>query len=352
MSVRRASTIGWLLCLAFGPGLPALAQEPAQPARLEASPAQTFERVTRLLDRFRDVAVAEKEGYRQPWYNDGLMMGEQWFQPEWLRESVCDLERPAFLQYLMIDGQRTLIGVGYACDAKQPLPAGYGPDANWHRHGPELCRFRSGVFNDVSYYARSLPNALNADTWEDICSLWWAEPERRDVMMLHTWNWIPHPDGLFAHENRAIPFLRDGLRVRSQAELDTPEGQAALDTLRLAHGDETRRYEGAFLVADLGRFDAWMTRRLLRHGERLGEEAVARMRAAEQLGDPLLEEAAARDGAGALAAMRRDIAARLDPTTNEVMEHFLASLVVPEPHSSASVTHARAPASAQAPEQN
>ena len=105
-------------------------------------------------------------------------------------------------------------------------------------------------------------------------------------MMLHTWNWIPHPDGLFVHENRAIPFLRDGLRVRSQAELDTPEGQAALDTLRLAHGDETRRYEGAFLVADLGRFDAWMTRRLLRHGERLGEEAVARMRAAEQLGDP------------------------------------------------------------------
>ena len=75
--------------------------------------------MTRLLDRFRDVEVAKKEGYRQPWHNDGLMMGEQWFKPELLSESVCDLERPAFLQYLMIDGHRTLIGVGYACDGKQ-----------------------------------------------------------------------------------------------------------------------------------------------------------------------------------------------------------------------------------------
>jgi hypothetical protein len=343
MSVRGASARGWLLCIALALERPAFAQEPAHPADLaqpEVSPAQTFERVTRLLDRFQDVAVAEKEGYRQPWHNDGLMMGEQWFQPDLLRESVCDLERPAFLQYLMIDGLRTLIGVGYACDAKQALPAGFGPEANWHLHGPELCRFRSGVFNDVSYYARSLPNPLNDDTWEDICSLWWAEPERRDVLMLHTWNWIAHPDGLFVHENRAIPFLRDGLRVRSQTELDTPDGKAALDTLRLAHGDETRRYEGAFLVADLGRFDAWSTRRLLRHGERRGEEAVARMRTAEQLGDPVMEAAAARDGAAALAAMRSEIAARLDPTTNAVMERFLASLVVHERHTGQSIAHA------------
>ena len=337
--MRGAGRTGWLLFVAFVLARAAGAQEPAQletHADPVASSAAEFERVTRLLDRFQDVEVAEREGYRKPWRNDGFEMGEHWFQPDLLRESVCDLERPAFLQYLMIEGRHTLIGVGYVCDAKQPTPAGFGPQAVWHRHGPELCRFHSGVFNDVSYYARALPNLLNDDTWEDICALWWAEPERREIVMLHTWNWIAQPDGPFVHENRAIPFLREGLRVRSRAELDTPEGHAALETLRLAHGDATRRYEGAFLVADVGRFAAWSARRVLRQGQRRGEEAAERMRSAEKLGDPVLWAAAARDGAAALIAMHSEIAAGLDAVTNEVIEHFLASLTIHEHHSDAS----------------
>jgi len=333
---RLADPACWLLCVALSLARAAGAQEPAHPethAHLEASASEMLERVTHLLDRFQVVEVAQREGYRKPWHNDGFMMGEHWFQPDLLHEAVCDLERPGFLQYLMIEGRRTLIGVGYVCDATQATPTGFGPQAVWHRHGPELCRFRSGVFNDASYYARALPNPLNDDTWEDICALWWAEPERREVVMLHTWNWIAQPDGPFANENRAIPFLREGLRVRSRAELDAPDGRAALDTLRLAHGDETRRYEGAFLVADLGRFAAWSARRVLRRGQRRGEEAVERMRTAEKLGDPVLWAAAARDGAAALVAMRSEIAAGLDPATREVIEHFLASLVVHEHHS-------------------
>jgi hypothetical protein len=341
MNVRSASkTLCWLL-VALACARATAAQDPEH-SEAHAPPAaqapdgtraaEEFVRVTRLLDRFQDVEVAEREGYRKPWHNDGFEMGEHWFQPDLLRDSVCDLERPAFLQYLMIEGQRTLIGVGYVCDATQPTPTGFGPEAAWHRHGPELCRFRSGVFNDASYYARALPNPLNDDTWEDICALWWAEPETREIVMLHSWNWIAHPDGAFVHENRAIPFLRAGLRVPSRAELDTPEGRAALDTLRLAHGDMTRRYEGAFLVADLGRFAAWSARRVLRHGERRGEEAVERMRAAQKLADPVLWAAAARDGAAALAAMQSEIAGALDPVTREVIERFLASLVVHEHH--------------------
>ena len=214
------------------------------------------------------------------------MMGEHWFQPDLLRDSVCDLERPAFLQYLMIEGQRTLIGVGYVCDATQPTPTGSARKPSGTVTAPSSAASAAASSTTRATTRRALPNPLNDDTWEDICALWWAEPERREIVMLHTWNWIAHPDGPFVHENRAIPFLRAGLRVPSRAELDTPEGRAALDTLRLAHGDVTRRYEGAFLVADLGRFDAWSARRVLRHGERRGEEAVERMRAAEKLGDP------------------------------------------------------------------
>ena len=52
--------------------------------------------------------------------------------------------------------------------------------------------------------------------------------------MLHTWNWILAPDGRYAHENRAIPFLRAGLRVPSKTELDAPPGRDAFDALFLA----------------------------------------------------------------------------------------------------------------------
>jgi hypothetical protein len=159
--------------------------------------------------------------------------------------------------------------------------------------------------------------------------------------MLHTWNWISQPDGPFVHENRAIPFLREGLRVRSRAALDTSEGRTALETLWLAHGDVTRRYEGAFLVADLGRFAAWGARRVLRRGQRRGEEAVERMRSAEKLGDPVLWAAAARDGVAALTAMRSEIASGLDPATNEVIERFLASLTIHDQHSDDSAAPSR-----------
>ncbi len=312
------------------------AQEPGHSeahGSVATSSAAVLAQVTHSLERFHDVEAAESEGYKKPWRNDGFMLGEHWFQPEFLRAPVCDLEHPAFLQYLMIEGRRTLIGVGYLCDAVQPTPAGFGPEAAWHRHGPELCRYRSGVFDDASYFATALPNALNDETWQDICSLWWAEPEQREIVMLHSWNWIVHPDGVFAHENRAIPFLRAGLRVRSREELDSPDGRAALDTLRLAHGDVTRRYEGAFLVADLGRYSAWGARRVLRRGQRHAEETVERMRVAEKLDDPVMGSAAAREGAGALAAMQDELAARFDPVTRDVIERFLASLVVHDHHS-------------------
>ena len=86
-------------------------------------------------------------------------MGEHWFQSDLLRESVCDLERPAFLQYLMIEGaahaDRGRLRVRRdAADARW-----FGPEAVWHRHGPELCRFRSGVFNDASYLRQGAPES-------------------------------------------------------------------------------------------------------------------------------------------------------------------------------------------------
>ena len=327
-SRRAGAFLVAVLALAAG----SRAQQPAREPVQEPALPDALERATESLDRFNDIEVAKAEGYRKPWRNDGFMMGEHWFRSDLLRERVCDLERPAFLQYLVIGGERTLIGTGYVCDGAIPPPDWFGPEAVWHRHGPELCRFASGVFSDAHYLAEALPNALNDETWEDVCESWWAEPERSQLAMLHTWNWIARPDGPFAHENRAIPFLRAGLRVPTREQLDTPAGRAALDTLRLASGDVNRRYRGAFLVADLGRFDTWGVSRVLRRAQRYGRQAVDRMRAADQVGDRNLWAAAARDGANALADMQTEIAESLSPAERAVVLRFLASLVVHDHH--------------------
>jgi hypothetical protein len=301
-------------------------------AAAESNPAadgsEALERATEALDRFNDVEVAKAEGYRKPWHNDGFMMGEHWFRSDLLHSGTCDLEHPAFLQYLVIHGERTLIGTGYVCDGGKPPPNWFGPQAVWHRHGPELCLFRSGVFSEAAHLAETLPNPLNDETWEDVCESWWGEPVRRSVAMLHTWNWIARPDGPYAHENRAIPFLRAGLRVPSREELDTPGGRAALDTLRLAYGDAARRYRGAFLVANLGRWDTWGVNRVLRRAQRRAKQAVERMRAADLAGDRTLWASAARDGAAALADMQTEVAESLSPPERAVVQRFLGSLVI------------------------
>src|SRR5215510_10812533 len=137
--------------------------EAASTARPSEAALAQLARATAALDRFQDVAEAERAGYVKPGDNDGFEMGEHWYRPDLLREPVCDLEHPQFLQYLMIDGRRTLIGTGYVCDAAAGAPAWFG-DAVWHTHGPELCRTRKGAVLDASYWAAALPNEVNDDT--------------------------------------------------------------------------------------------------------------------------------------------------------------------------------------------
>jgi len=67
--------------------------------------------------------------------------------------------------------------------------------------------------------------------------------------------------------------------------------------------------------------------------------AVERMRSAERLGDDVMWAAAARDGAAALETVRREIAEGLDPAQREVIERFLASLVLHEHRTDDSAAH-------------
>jgi hypothetical protein len=307
------------------------AHHAAAPAEAGPEAVRSLERATAALDRFQDLEAAERAGYLRPGKNDGFMMGEHWYQPELLADGACDLDHPDFLQYLVIGGgRRTLIGTGYVCDASagEPAPGWFGSGVRWHRHGPEVCMTRKGAFMDFSYFAKFLPNEFNAETWRDLCRSLWGTPQERGVAMLHTWNWIAQPDGPFEHENRAIPFLRAGLRVPARELLDSPAGADALETLRLAHGELRRHAWGAFLIVDLGWLDRLRATGRIKKSERRALEAVDRMRDAERLGDGEQWAAAARAGAEAARAAREELLAAFEPGRREIAEAWLASLVV------------------------
>jgi hypothetical protein len=327
------AALAWTSCAALSPSAAQDAHlahhaDPG-PQAPSAAAVAALARATAALDRFQDVAEAERAGYRKPGRNDGFQMGEHWYRPDLLEDPVCRLEPPQFLQYLVIDGRRTLIGTGYVCDAAAGPPDWFA-DATWHTHGPELCRTRKGAVLDASYWAAALPNEASDATWQEVCERLWAEPEQRAIVMLHTWNWIAAPDGPFVHENRAIPFLRAGLRVPARERLDTEAGRDALDTLRLAQGDLRRRWQGALLAAGASFWDHWRVGRAFRRAEKKASEQVERMRAAERSGDGVAWAAAARVGAALRPRIEAEVSALLEAPERAVAERFVASLVVHE----------------------
>lgn len=321
------------VCLAALVAAAAAAEDEHAHHHANAAPAASPEVLARLaeataaLDRFQDIGEAERAGYVKPGRNDGFQMGEHWYRPELLRDPVCRLEEPQFLQYLLIDGRRTLIGTGYVCDAAAGPPGWFG-GAVWHTHGPELCVTRKGAVLDASYWAAALPNEVNDATWQEVCDRFWAKPAERKLVMLHTWNWIAAPDGPFVHENRAIPFLRAGLRIPALSQLDSPYGRDALATLALAQGDVRRRWQGAFVATGASLWEHWRAARIFRSAERRAAEQIERMRAAEALGDDVAAAAAARTGAALGPAVEQEAAARLPAPARMVAERFLASLRV------------------------
>ena len=287
-----------------------------------------LDRMTTALERFRDPDVAGEEGYELPGSNDGFQMGEHWFHGQRLEDGRCELERPDFLQYLVVEGERRLIGTGYVCDAAGGPPPWFDDDVTWHTHGPALCRWPRGAFMDFEFWAKAMPNDLTGETWQDLCDDWWGTPVERPVVMLHTWNWIEHPDGPYVHENRAIPFRRAGLRVPARSFLDSDEGAAAIETLRLAHGEAGRRWMASFPVVDAGLLQKWRILRIARRARSHGEDLVEQMRQAEREDLPDLYRAASLEGRATLERMNREVLAVYEPEQRPVAEDFRASLRV------------------------
>ena len=206
-------------------GAPLLAQMSSHSHGLPAAASVVSPNVRVLLDSadkaieaYADRKVAIANGYRLVG-SDLPSMGEHWLNTRHLIDGVFDVSKPELLTYLKVDGRPVLTGVVYALplDQGQAPPSAFGPEARWHEH--------NGAIDDEAL----LPEHHNTP----------AAASGTRVAFVHAWLRVPHPGGMFAAENWAIPFVRSGLPVPDSY----PDGAAR--ALGLLHGG--RKFFSALL---------------------------------------------------------------------------------------------------------
>jgi hypothetical protein len=143
-------------------------------------------------EAFSDRSAAIAAGYRQVGM-DFPSMGEHWVNPGLVFEGIVDVARPAILTYTVVKGRPALLGVVYAiplAPGEEP-PVTFGPGATWHEH--------NGSLEEESL----LPEHHSVPT----------SGGGTRLAILHAWVRVPNPEGVFAAENWALPFIRLGLEV-------------------------------------------------------------------------------------------------------------------------------------------
>lgn len=154
-------------------------------------------------ERYRDHATAVQEGYKL-FGGEGPLMGEHWYHPDLVRAPL-DLSRPATLQYAHIDGKRVLVGVAYNVYQRpgEALPEGFAGETDvWHVH--DLPRLARALVADRPLLRWLVKRRIERGKVG-------AGAGRTQLVMVHAWPWSENPDGMFALQQRALPYLRAGL---------------------------------------------------------------------------------------------------------------------------------------------
>lgn len=194
------------------------------------APAQTAEFLAAAhaaTARYRDPRVAIADGYRAigP---DFPGMGEHWVHPGLLVGGQLDAAHPQILEYAVLQGRRSLVGLAYTAVVRgDEVPHAFPVSpAAWH--------FHSGTVDEESFVLSHIGAGHEHA----------AGPR---LAVLHAWVWLENPAGVFATDNWALPYERLGLH----APPGTPV--AAARALSLASGGDAYL---EVLVRVLGRPDS------------------------------------------------------------------------------------------------
>ncbi|MFL5385943.1 MAG: hypothetical protein ACJ8GN_25790 [Longimicrobiaceae bacterium] len=310
-------SISLLVLLAALPA-PALAQEHAHdmhpmPARESEALRAQIEAVRAATERYRDHANAVKDGFRR-FGQEGPLMGEHWYRRD-LVGTALDLRRPSTLQYANVGGRKVLVGVAYSVYRRpgEPLPEGFaGAEDHWHTH--DVARLASAATADRPVLHWLVQRRIEKGK---------IGPGGRNLLtMVHAWVWLDNPDGTFAQQQRALPYLRAGLPAAWAARGDTASAEGIQLLAPGACRGEVERMDR------LARLDRRQERALASGCE----QHAARLRARVGPGsDPdAANAAAAQAWAGYLVArgriLRPEQAARVYTVMAAAMEHDMAGM--------------------------
>src|SRR5262245_26823348 len=155
-----------------------------------------------------DTAALKKAGFGAIGFGGSVkdlspFQGQHWLAVrQFLTDTTLSLEKPTIVMYLPVNDTLIPIGVAYlkrvAANSPSPTEIG-GIPAEWHVH--IICRGIPGE------------GQVLADGVED-CLTRGGDPGPRQITMVHAWT-VPNPDGPYAHDNPALPFLALGLKAPS-----------------------------------------------------------------------------------------------------------------------------------------
>lgn len=150
--------------------------------------AERLEVVTAATSKYRDVSVAEAEGFRLV-VRELPGMGAHFVRLSNARSATFDPTLPNMLLYKQNAGGWDLMAVGYILSKESfPQPPDYFPGAHWHSH-QMLCIFSSGLVG-------SMP--------ENECRTkggFWVDDTG---WMLHVWLYRENPAGILSELNPTV----------------------------------------------------------------------------------------------------------------------------------------------------
>ena len=261
----------------------------AEPADWRSLLPEQLAAVRAAAARYRDVAVAESEGWK-PFGGEAPLMGQHYSReggPDYVLGQRIDFSRPSNLLYADVDGVRRLTGVAYVVRIAEldPMPAGFaGPRDVWHVHN---------VVDLINAITEDRPLMRGAARWFVQSRFFDKGDVRGRLAMVHVWTEHANPDGDFADFDRTLPYRKLGLPAAWAAG-------TSLDTARGAHLATENGCEDTFgfqaWIANVG----WRQKRTIMAA---CEAGAAEVRAA-MASDPATFNAAAASAYARFAAVR------------------------------------------------
>jgi hypothetical protein len=181
-----------------------LAAAMQQPAPTNPDSVIAYARQT--LAPLSDTATLHKAGYFAIGFGGGAkdlspFQGQHWVNvKQFLTNPPIDLTKPTITMYLPLRDSLIPIGVAHLkrVVANTPSPTDIGGiSAEWHVH--VACR---GIPGEGQVLADGVTDCLERG----------GDPAPNQITMVHAWT-VENPDGPYAHDNPALPFIATGLKT-------------------------------------------------------------------------------------------------------------------------------------------